>query len=269
MKLTDMNLLGVDVGYSARRRTTGIAWRIGDTVGAVRAGTLWSDRQGQLPSGVTFSVAALDAPILPDHQGCPLRGCEAVFYGGAFWNRCRPGFSHHGRGLALRKAGREAAWQFALVLDGKCIAPAVAVRTGVPIVEAFPNTFLGVLLAESAFEKTAKSETKSDWLYRMAVGEGSIDRALQELGWTEAETISAFENERDHELCAAFVCLLTAGFAAAGTATVIGDATHGWFWLPPQSMWQAWACDAVERQIRIINERGLSRVTRWSGLLLA
>jgi hypothetical protein len=40
-----------------------------------------------------------------------LSGCEHAFYGGAFWNRCRPGLSHHGRrGLASRDAAK---WQVA------------------------------------------------------------------------------------------------------------------------------------------------------------
>jgi hypothetical protein len=47
--------------------------------------------------------------------------------------------------------------------------------------------------------------------------------------------------ETDHELRAALVCLLTAAFAAQGTACIVGDAESGWFWLPTLSLWQGWA----------------------------
>ncbi len=248
-----MNLLGVDVGYSQTKRTTGLAWRGTDGKVEVRTvGTSWDERKRSLPGSKTFSIAALDAPILPDHQGTPRRGCEAVFYGGAFWNRCRPGLSHHGRALHLRKAGMEAAGQFAAVLGGKCcLGPGLTARQTIPIVEAFPNTFLGVLLPETVFKEKPKekNEKKSDWLYRAAVCTGRIAALAKRLGWDEPRTIKKLEDEEHHDHRAALVCLLTAGFAASGVSTVVGDAEHGWFWLPPVDMWEPWAKQELRSQV--------------------
>jgi hypothetical protein len=52
--------------------------------------------------------------------------------------------------------------------------------------------------------------------------------------------------EGDHELRAALICLLTAALADKGTASIIGEAQGGWFWLPPWSLWERWAAEGLE-----------------------
>src|SRR5882757_3755520 len=111
-------LLGVDVGFSMSKKTTGLAWFAGSTIETALTGSSWSERSRSLPRDIQFAIAALDAPIVPADNDNAFRGCGRGFYGGAFWNRCRPGLSHHGsRGLALRDAGRQAAKEFAAVLE--------------------------------------------------------------------------------------------------------------------------------------------------------
>jgi len=103
-----MKLMGVDVGYSEVRRTTGITCLDGDRLCLGRAFTTWESREAQIPSGFQASVIALDGPLLPQGaaEGMP-RQCESVFVRAPFHNRCKPGLSHHGVGLALRNAFRE------------------------------------------------------------------------------------------------------------------------------------------------------------------
>lgn len=256
-----MNLLGVDVGFSATSRTTGLAWRIDNKVEATKTGTSWVSRRAALPSGATFAIAALDAPILPEHAGELYRGCEGVFYGDAFWNRCRPGLSHYGRGVALRRAGTESASQFAAVLSGRTLLPDLAVRPECGLVEAFPNAFLGVLLPDEIYDDCPRpaQERKSDWMYREAAERGALARLLADLGWADTRTKKQFLDQAspngDHDVRAALICLLTAGFAAHGNATVVGDQTHGWFWLPPTKFWQPWASGALRRQIQKLKNR--------------
>ncbi len=146
-------LLGVDVGFSAKSKTTGLAWLANSQIETVVVGSSWQERSRALPRGVTFSLAALDAPIVPEHTYDAARGCENVFYGGAFWNRCRPGLSHHGRGLLLKDAGREAARDFANILREQNLSVGPTVHLNTPVIEAFPNTFLGVLLPEENFTR--------------------------------------------------------------------------------------------------------------------
>jgi hypothetical protein len=133
-------LLGVDVGFSERRKTTGLAWFRQGQIGVALAGSAWAARQSALPTGIRFTRIARDAPLVPSEVLRP-RACEAVFYGRPFWNRCRPGLSHHGRGLPLREAGKVAALQFAGLLTS--LDPARNVLH-TPTIEAFPNAFLGV-----------------------------------------------------------------------------------------------------------------------------
>ncbi len=192
-----MNFLGVDVGFATSSLTTGLAWRIGDEVGATKTGTSWKRRREVLPSGITYSIAALDAPILPEHEEQSHRGCESIFYGGAFWNRCRPGLSHHGRALGLRRAGADAASQFATVVSGLDLVSELQVRRNCAIVEAFPNTFLGVLLPEAIYEDRdfGFSERKSDWMYRKVAERGIFRKLLIQLRWTEPGTITQFHDQ--------------------------------------------------------------------------
>jgi hypothetical protein len=91
-------------------------------------------------------------------------------------------------------------------------------------------------------------------------GEPDIDpeqvRFVQELAWPLSETLDLLAGERDHDIRAAYVCLLTAGFAHAGTATVVGDPLGGWFWLPPMGLWANWARDAVVQTAAAARRRG-------------
>jgi hypothetical protein len=247
-------LLGVDVGFSARRKTTGVAWRLNGQVSVCLTGSTWEERKAALPQNVTFDLAALDAPLVPSGSPCVRRGCEAAFYRGAFWNRCRPGMSHHGRGKDLRAAGQEAAQQFSAVARTPSGYPYRPVINR-SFVEAFPNTFLGVLLPEHYYlnNDSKVSGPKSDWLYTAACAAGVINRLLSHLGWTEEAT---FAEEVDHDKRAALVCLLTAGFAWAGSAAIFGDEEGGWFWLPPHELWSDWAKIALDNNIGHFRKKG-------------
>ena len=251
------NLLGVDVGFSLTRKTTGLAWRVGGRIEVSIAGSSWQLRQSVLPKGVQFSLAALDAPVIASEEILP-RACEAVFYRRPFWNRCRPGLSHHGRGLNLRRAGRDAVLQFGSVLIPRTPIQNPKSIPRVPVIEAFPNAFLGVLLRERDYVATdqGRRQSKSDWLYDRAIEGGVLDRVLQHLGWDDRETRARVKSEKDHDKRAALVCLFTAGFAHTGDATIVGDIAGGWFWLPPKALWELWALEGLEEAVARSRQRG-------------
>lgn len=251
-------LLGVDVGFAVKGKTTGLAWRIGCEITTSLSGSSWDSRRGALPKGVRFSVAALDAPVIANDLHVRARACEAVFYRRPFWNRCRPGLSHHGRGLELRRAGGEAVLQFSRILPSGDAAWSSRPGSTAPVVEAFPNAFLGVLIPETDFAVTVSTHrrSKSDWLYERARDTGALNRILRCLGWNEPATLARVAAERNHDKRAALVCLLTAGLANAGQATVVGDAAGGWFWLPPKALWEPWALQGLEEAIDRARLRG-------------
>lgn len=234
MDLDSMALLGIDVGFSRSRPTTGIAWSKGGAFKAAKTHTDWQRRSQHIPQ-TTFSVIAIDGPLVPlDSADNIDRLCERMFIGGAFQSRCKPGLSHHGYGRDLRRAAAETAEQVLHLVDHNA-ALEKAIRKGASIIEAFPNAFLGVLLPEARFAMPAAGKRKKfDWLYDHAVDSGVIENLFRALRWLNLGLTGAVLTERDHEKRAAWICLLTAACAAVGKSEVIGDEAGGWFWLPPQ-----------------------------------
>nr|WP_246806837.1 DUF429 domain-containing protein [Ensifer sp. ENS04] len=239
--------MGIDVGFSRSRPTTGIAWSSNGTFGATKTHTDWERRRQHLPATTTFSMIAIDGPLVP--AGSPdtlVRTCEQLLARGAFQKRCKPGSSHFGTGLQLKRAASDTAQQFrhlgSVPMFGKAVFPEVA------IVEAFPNAFLGVMLEDAAFAggQIARGK-KFDRMYEVAVESGRLSALMSQLAWNAPDLLHAIETQYDHEKRAAFICLLTAACAAAGNAEVVGDPVSGWIWLPPKDLWAGWAIAAMHQ----------------------
>ena len=175
-----MKLMGVDVGFSTTRSTTGIACLDGDQLCLVRAGTTWESRQTAIPSGFQPALIALDGPLLPPGADRLIRRpCESVFVHAPFHNRCKPGLSHWGRGLELRRASAEACAQFGRLLANSA-SDEVCVSCSGPVVEAFPNAFIGVLMPEEELlcAPRLKRGRRFDWLYERMVTSGRLESVL-------------------------------------------------------------------------------------------
>lgn len=243
-----MHLVGVDIGFSERRRSNGIVVvRDGDLIRAERVST--SERDAALRSLRDVDVVAIDAPLLPPGTPDTLpRHCERAFSRGLFQKRCKPGMSHvRGTGQRLREHGRRAAEQLVAAFSFRpSMYPLQRIWPGIAIVEAFPNAFLGVLLPDDDYLTAAKINRggKFDWLYDRWIDCGLFRRVVAAAGLPDA-IASRCEAENDHDIRAAFVCLLTAAFAAEGTAIAVGQDTDGYFFLPPTDLWAEWAKAAL------------------------
>jgi len=202
MSTANLALLGIDVGFSKDRRTTGIAWSVDGKVEAIKTYSHWERRRQQLPAIASFAIIAVDGPLLPDGAEPRLeRHCERVFIRGAFQRRCKPGLSHFGAGLNLRTAAHETAEQFKhLVAASALPAGNPHVISGLPIVEAFPNAFIGVMLTDDTFSlgKAAKRK-KFDWLYDHAIREHVFETLLAHLEWDGYAFLDRIVAEQDHE----------------------------------------------------------------------
>ncbi|KKX26698.1 DUF429 domain-containing protein [Rhizobium sp. LC145] len=248
MDLNSIALLGIDVGFSKSRPTTGIAWSNGGQFNAARTHSDWERRSLHIPPSTTFSVIAIDGPLVPLGANDSLdRVCERLFIRGAFQTRCKPGLSNHGYGKDLRRAASHTAEQI-LHLASSSEAIEKAIRPGTSVIEAFPNAFLGVLLPEARFALPAAGKRKKfDWLYDHAVDSGVLNDIFEALEWRNQALLDVMLAETDHEKRAAWICLLTAACAAIGTSEVVGDDAGGWFWLPPADLWAPWAREALEK----------------------
>lgn len=188
-------------------------------------------------------MIAIDGPLLPlSAEARTVRLCEQLFSRGLFCKRCKPGLSHFGTGYLLRDAAKTAVEQLSTHFT------TLDYVLGERLAEAFPNLFLGVLVTEEQYAAIPKLRRgqKFDWLYECAVKKL---RQLQDFIIVPDTVYDRLENEADHELRAALICLLTAALAHTRSATVAGCAEGGWFWLPPLAMWEPWAVQAAESNL--------------------
>ncbi len=217
-KTKPTKLMGVDVGFSETHETTGIACLDGDKLHLSKAGTSWESRKVRIPTDFEPDVIAVDGPLLPQGN--------------------------------FRRATGEACAQFCQFLAGSTPSTRTAFANcrGL-IVEAFPNAFLAVLLPDEEFQSAPKLKRgqRFDWLYERTVGSERVKSTLSQAVHLPDEIWRQLSSQTDHELRAALVCLLTAAFAAQGSAEKVGDVEGGWFWLPPFCLWQDWARDGLRR----------------------
>jgi hypothetical protein len=251
--LNTVSLLGIDVGYSKKRATTGIAWMLHGNVGAERTHTDAERRLSKIPKPQGgYRTIAIDGPLLPagaseNHR----RRCEQLFANGAFQKRCKPGYSDIGNGKQLRSAAGTCAQQIQPLASRVPDFPEAQVVQDFNIVEAFPNAFLGVLVSENVYAARGwLKRGKFDWLYEHFVAHELIERIFNLLRWSNDDLRQRMKIETDHEKKAAFICLLTAIMAVSGKAAQIGDPQGGWFWLPPKELWASWAVEALENNVR-------------------
>jgi hypothetical protein len=242
-----MRLMGVDVGFSATRPTTGIACLDGDRLSLACAGTSWASRRTRIPPGFFPDVIGFDGPLTqPDAPETTPRLCEQIFVRAPFARRCKLALSHWGSGLALKRAACDARVQFSRTLARR---PPRRLRRNGPIVEAFPNAFLAVMLPGEILDgapKMARGQ-RFDWLYDQLVSRGKLQARLSTELALPAIVWRALRRETDHDKRAALICLLTAVFAANRTAMLVGESAGGWICLPPRNHWQPWAVSGLEQ----------------------
>lgn len=261
---TSVNVAGIDVGLTLVDRTSGVC-RTGDG-GEVVAHT-YIDRLSRtqaLGDEHSFQVLAIDAPVLPMHElHYRPRACEKVFVWGAFQKRCKCGESQvPGTGQALRRAGVDTAHAFVTdVAEGECARPFPRVFGEHNIVEAFPNAFIGVTLAEAKFESTPGRGDKFDWLYDAWIESNVPNRLRAVLDWDRETFWRAVNDNGHHDERAALVCAITALCVLRGMYVAVGEASGGYFFLPPWQMWADWARDALNRNR--VDRRLPGRVDIW------
>jgi hypothetical protein len=238
-----VNVAGLDIGFSATRRSAGVGVYDGEQIKLIDC--FGVDACKSLIGFGKYDIVAIDGPILPKDYGIGKdRPVERLFSRGLFQKRCKPGMSHiPNTGVRLREEADKAAdLLFDAVHDPQDASSFPRVKKG-PIIEAFPNAFLGVCLADDVFGvmPLLRRGKKFDWLYEQWPSKGMVKK-LPGLTTKERDLFQAeFDKTVHHEHRAALVCVLTGLLTAHGHFTAIGDVQGGWFFLPPWSCWEKWA----------------------------
>ena len=231
-------LAGLDIGFSQTARSSGVAIQREEAL-LLEHLDIASARALLLDHG-RYDCLAIDGPWPPlDLELTAPRSVERLFCRGVFARRCKPGMSHiPGTGQAFRRATMSA-------------ATALAARADL-IVEAFPNAFLAVGLPDRllADRPVLRRGRKFDWLYDAWVESGLTQRLLAELGISHPTLVSRLSRTSNHDERAALICLLTALCVASGRFVKVGDPKTGWFFLPPEALWEDWARKGLDKEAR-------------------
>jgi predicted RNase H-like nuclease len=254
------HVLGIDVGYSDRRKTTGfcvlswdnqmVDWQLENT------GTDENSRiqalQNLLPGNPRGVLAvAIDGPLRPKLivDVLTFRATESLLSRGQFQKRGKPGPTNGGNGRQLHQQATKLA-HFAL--QQTQILPSVHIPAvhEYAVVEAFPNLFLGVLCDETNYPRPVRKRKWTASLYP------ELKDKLQDLllSLLPGRKIKGNWHLKDHEGIASLICALTALCVAAQRFVAVGSDSDGYIILPPFDRWgqgsatsEAWA----ERELRL------------------
>ena len=239
-------VLGIDVGWSAVRATTGLAvlawddrvvrWHLD------RTGPDKDERRRRLAALLacaegTIQAVAVDGPLRPGLEcRSAYRGADSLLSRGLFQRRGKVAPTNVPSGTRLHE---EACVLADLALEHSVARarhrPAIHARA---IVEAFPNLFLGVLCdacPEAPYPVPTRRRQWTDAFYRALAANGRL-QALLELLLPGRRLTANWQAVDDHDDRASLACALTALGVAVGRYVAVG-ADDGWVMLPP---WEAW-----------------------------
>lgn len=245
-----MIYLGIDIGFSATVRSTGICVLTPQDADPVVCRHVKTSETiatiEKLLAGRKPSVISIDGPLVPGvgKQAFRIinryRECERLLSGGIFQKRCKSGPTNSPRGQALHRQATLIA-RF-LSKNYPCV----------PIFEAFPNAFLGIMMPDSVFSKPIRRGIKSDVFWSFAVHRSNLMKLLLR------DLFAKHRHERLHRVChnldnhderAAFVCAVTARAAQLNRSIMIRTKNDGAIALSPRNLTQDWASSILKARL--------------------
>jgi len=220
----DQLVLGIDIGFSRRRRSTALVVIVlGDRAVQLSAARCTSDPEdlsatiAALTDNAPLAACAIDGPLRPGLRiNANRRLCEQFFVLGAMGKRCRPGEVITPQGARLHEAATAAARLIAARV-APLSEPLPAGVLPLPqraLCEAFPSAFMALLLDDTALADlpTVPRGRKTDWLFRRLLSSAQLDRLLGLLlpRPAIARLSSALSELTDHDERAAALCAITA-----------------------------------------------------------
>jgi hypothetical protein len=244
---------GVDIGWSPVRRTSAAArltWDANEiSLSVQRFRAIESERDSVLKAVFDrpLRAVAFDGPLttglLPTDR---YRFAERMLTSGFQPLIGKPGQSSSPNGKRLNKHASDCALS-------QITRHIVSVATHshnihhLAVVEAFPTSFLGVMVTDPKGHKTKRIKT-SDVFFQLLTDDGTLNRLLVELLPGRMRCFE-FSSVTDHDERAALICAITALCVAANDYTAVGD-HDGWIILPPFLFIQSWALPLFEANAR-------------------
>lgn len=236
-------ILGIDVGYSPKRKSTAfcvLSWDAHKVHWAFeRADKDTEMRRSALRNLLDYReeilAVAIDGPLRHGLRRNTqyYRAAESLLSRGNFQQRGKPGPTNggsgrqlHGEATALAKFAREE-----LSVARTTHFPAIHEHG---IVEAFPNLFLGVLCDEIDYPpRPAKKRKWTDDLYPLV--KPKLEGLLRWL--LPCRELQSSLDVENHEEIAGFTCAITALCIAARRFVAVGSPGDGFIILPPSDLW--------------------------------
>jgi Protein of unknown function (DUF429) len=238
-------VLGIDVGCSAIRRSSAvcrIAWSAHEVIWRVARFRAVEPERSETIVAVAgdgpLTCAAVDGPLRRGFDGIGrYRAAERMLTRRLHRNIGKPGASSAPVGILLN-AHANACARTVLQHCDMALATHATPIDNKAVVEAFPSSFLGVLLDDPS-TLAARRHNRSDLFFLHCCERATLDRLIGHLlpGRRQARPPTELT---DHDERAAFVCALTALCVATDDYTAVGD-DDGWIILPPYALLQPWA----------------------------
>jgi hypothetical protein len=250
------HVLGIDVGFSTKSKTSAackLSWqneRFDWNIERFRYDPHErSDTIARVVGGKPLSAVALDGPIRGDLQEIGIyRVAEKMLTVGLQPHIGKPGQSSAPVGRRLNIATNEAT-RCVLALDLLDNASHVKRIHLKAVVEAFPSSFMGLLIPNAA-ELNGKREKKSDRYFEWIASTGGFDKLLKHLA-PQASFTRDPNSITNHDDRAAFVCALTALCVVAHKYSAVGD-ENGWIILPPIALIAPQFLQILERNFNLV-----------------
>jgi hypothetical protein len=247
-------VLGIDVGFSATQRSSAacrLAWtaqRLGWTARRFRA--ISPERESTIAAvggDEELQAAAFDGPLRAGFEVIGrYRTADRLLTRRLGQRIGKPGQSSTPAGMKLDAAANDCV--DAVLRRCRVASARHACRIDErAVVEAFPSSFLGVLIKEPA-TVAANRNDRSDRYFEHLTEAGVLQELIGYLlpGRAMSQPLSSVTNHDDR---AALVCALTALAVAAGDFTAVGD-SDGWIVLPPRCFVQEWVWNDMEANAR-------------------
>ncbi|MDB5613061.1 MAG: hypothetical protein JWQ22_714 [Devosia sp.] len=243
------SVLGVDVGWSLKQRSSGICrltWTADTILWRIERCTYDETERratiGRVLGGQAVLATAIDGPLGPNFEHIlRYRAAERMLTRGLQRHIGKPGQTNSGNGIKLNQSASAFAND---VLSLNSVGPAKHLEAlhSSAIVEAFPTSFLGVMVGDPAVVPTI-SKQRSDRYYSYLAENGRL-AALLDAYLPGRVLAQRFREVTNHDERAGLVCALTAMAIATGDYSAVGD-NDGWIILPPLRFMAPWASSII------------------------